>query len=89
MILNRCTTGHPNADTRGTFQHGLSRFAIQLYCKFINDIIIRMFSDHEAMAIQMGLGKHSIGYAEQSKENFLCGSCLWTFKTETELGIHK
>ena len=49
-----------------------------------------MSGNHDglAMAIQMGLDKHSIGYVGHSKETFLCEICLWTFKTETELAIH-
>jgi len=31
---------------------------------------------------------YSIGYEESTKEAFLCESCLWTFETEEELGIH-
>ncbi len=40
------------------------------------------------MAIQIGLDEYPIGYDESNKEAFLCGICLWTFETETELGIH-
>lgn len=31
---------------------------------------------------------YSIGDEESNKKAFLCNICLWTFETETELGIH-
>ena len=40
------------------------------------------------MAVQIGLNEYSIGYDESKNEAFLCENCLWTFETETELGIH-
>lgn len=42
----------------------------------------------EAMAVRIGLDEYSSGIDEPNKKALLCGICLWTFETETELSIH-
>lgn len=45
-----------------------------------------MSGNHEAVAIKLGLDI-PLDSANTIK-TFVCKICLWTFETETELGIH-